>query len=145
MIAKVNIIGLTMIFLLGANVACNSTTKYDEHERICREQGRVEVYDQQSWDRYQRFLADRRDEEGFSKNDGVSLSSGNGYDFRFGDDLRFSRPSKSPGLEREDVTILFDGSRIARLIDFVLVIENLGSRIDYSCVSRFPDIYFTLR
>ena len=130
--------------LLCAATACSDLQAVDRrHQRLCREQAGVVVHDAVLWRRYREgaraaYLA--RNRESGEKSGELALEHVEGFEERFGPELRRMRPGTNGKLERNDIVILHRGVRVATAVDIIGSYPAFGHTAVFTCM-KYPELY----
>ncbi|WP_126172107.1 hypothetical protein [Altericroceibacterium xinjiangense] len=134
-------IALIPFALLQAACGTQRDAIRDQHERLCKENAALIVYDPVRWTEYLNIMERELASLQRSSDElGIYLHGSGGYNIRFGEDLNFRRGGREQ-VYRADVFILYRGNKIARMFNYIAVYSVVGALKSVGCTTRFPELY----
>jgi len=131
--------------MLPLSSACaDYPSRKDHHRSVCIEKADLEIYDRNAWlDFTERLLYERQrtEENRLNENAPNTLLVVPGYEYRFGTQHSKYRSIVASGLKQEDVYVFRDNKPIAKLVDFVDLVDMGSFKAPLSCVLQYVNLY----
>ena len=131
------------LFLTAACSSVSNIATVQSHENFCRSNTRVIVHDTLYWNIYfelsnEVFIKRKND---FPETERSLTEYVEGFDFKFGPQLKNERTSVSEGIVRDDIFLLKNGKIVAQYVDFIATYTVLGTTNSLNCTGLFPKLY----
>ena len=136
---------------------CACSSPISKLEKVCREKAGVTIYDPIAWATYitkiQRTDLEQRQADLVARSKGALVrpkdaslfASPNlyvpGYERDLDHDHFYGQPQPGPTPQRNDVTVVKGGRKIAVVHDFEVGVDDLETFYIYKCSENLPELY----